>query len=106
MDTFFHNEGLNFSGIIVGSALMVIMWTGRIACIKGEYYFTKSLWILFLITGIISAGSSLLVGSLIFSSILSIFGFTFLWGIHEIIEQEDRVKKGWFPKRNKKSRNV
>jgi hypothetical protein len=27
--------------------------------------------------------------------------FAFLWGIHEIIEQEEQVRKGWFPRSKK-----
>jgi hypothetical protein len=99
------NEGINIDGILVGASLMVIMWVGRMACIKGEYYFTKKFWVAFLLIGIISVGSALFVESLIFSSILSIFGFTFLWGIHEIIEQEERVSKGWFPARKQKRKD-
>ena len=97
----FLNEGISFGGLITGAALIVIIWTGRIACIKGEYYFSKNLWVLFLAVGLISLGAALFVDSLILSSVLGIFGFTFLWGIHEIIEQEERVKKGWYPKRKK-----
>lgn len=103
MGPFFLNDGINLSGIIIGAALVIIMWAGRLACIRGEYYFTKKLWVAFLITGIASATASLFIESLIFSSILSIFGFTFLWGIHEIIEQEERVNKGWFPRRKKRN---
>jgi hypothetical protein len=32
------------------------------------------------------------------SAFFAIMGFTYLWGIGEIIEQEERVRKGWFPK--------
>lgn len=95
---------LNLSGLIVGAASFLIIIFGRWACIAGEYYFTKKLWIAFLILGIASLVSALLIEHVIIASILSIFGLTLLWGIHEIIEQEERVEKGWFPlnpKRNK-----
>jgi hypothetical protein len=95
-------ESLNFSGLIIGIATIVIIWFGRYACIKGEYYFTKKLWYLFLVVGIISVVGSLFIFNTIISAVISIFGFTFLWGIHEIIEQEERVEKGWFPKRDRK----
>ena len=36
------------------------------------------------------------------SVLLALFGFSALWGIREVVEQERRVAKGWFPKRNKK----
>ncbi|NPA44424.1 MAG: DUF4491 family protein, partial [Chlorobi bacterium] len=39
--------------------------------------------------------------NLISSVILSVTGFVFLWGINETIEQEERVNKGWFPKKDK-----
>jgi hypothetical protein len=40
------------------------------------------------------------------SALLSILGFTLLWSIKDLFEQEERVKKGWFlanPKMVKKS---
>lgn len=97
-------EALNFSGVIIGFATIAIIWFGRYSCIKGEYYFTKKLWYLFLLIGIIGIPLSLIINNIILSAIISIFAFTFLWGIHEIIEQEERVRKGWFPKKlnNKK----
>lgn len=97
----FISGSVNFDGIVVGASLILIMWIGRVACIKGEYYFSKRLWVLFLIIGIVSVGAALFIEPVICSSVLSIFGFTFLWGIHEIIEQEERVNKGWFPRRKK-----
>ena len=30
-------------------------------------------------------------------SIVAVLGVTFLWSIKELFEQEERVKKGWFP---------
>ena len=95
---------INFSGAIIGLATILIIWFGRYLCIKGEYYFTKKIWYLFLIVGITSTAGSLLIENIVISAIVSIFGFTFLWGIHEVIEQEERVKKGWFPKRIKKKK--
>ncbi|MDR0754531.1 MAG: DUF4491 family protein [Prevotellaceae bacterium] len=92
-----------FAGIIVGASLFVIIFVSRWACIKGEYYFTKKFWIVFLFTGISGILVSLFVEDTVISSISGIFGFISLWGIGETIKQEERVKKGWFPKRQKKS---
>ncbi len=78
----FLSEGLNFDGLLIGASLVVIMWLGRLACIKGEYYFTKKLWVWFLVVGLLSVLSAFFVKTLIASSVLSIFVFTFLWGIH------------------------
>lgn len=94
---------LNFKGIIIGAATFLIIAFSRYVCIKAEYYFTKRFWIVFLIIGIASIALSVIVNNLIGSIILGINGFTFLWGIGEIIEQEERVNKGWFPQNPKRA---
>jgi hypothetical protein len=96
--------GVNLSGLIVGAATFLIIIFGRWACIAGEYYFTKRLWIVFLIVGIASLAGTLFIESVLSASILSIFGLTMLWGIQEIIEQEERVAKGWFPENPKRKK--
>ena len=96
------NSNINFSGLIVGAYTFLIIMLARWLCIWGEYHFTKRFWILFLIIGIISSIGSIFFANYIFSAILAVTGFTFLWGINETIEQEERVEKGWYPKKNKK----
>lgn len=95
---------LNITGIVIGVSTIAIIWFGRYACIAGEYHFSKKLWIAFLAVGLVTVGASFFIKDTTLSAITSIFGFTFLWGIHEIIEQEERVNKGWFP-RNPKREN-
>ncbi len=92
----------NFEGIIIGLSAFFIIGLFHPLVIKGEYYFGKKCWWVFLILGIAGLISSVLVHHQIFSAILGVFGFSCLWSIHEIIEQEKRVKKGWFPKNPKK----
>ena len=89
---------LNISGLLVGAYSFINIIIAREICILGEFYFTKKLWIAFLIIGIASLIFSTHIDSLIITTILGITGFTYLWGIHEIIEQEERVSKGWYPK--------
>jgi hypothetical protein len=93
---------LNYAGVIVGAATFIIIAGSRYLCIKAEYYFTKKFWIGFLIIGFVSLIGSLFTQNLLISIILGINGFTFLWGIGEILEQEERVNKGWFPKNPKR----
>ncbi len=97
-------EALNITGILVGAGAFLSIALGRYLTIKAEYYFTKKFWIGFLVIGIVSILLSLISEGFILSSILSILGFTFLWGIGEIIEQEKRVEKGWFPKNPKRKK--
>ena len=42
--------------------------------------------------------ASVWVSSLFWSSLLGVFAFSSFWTIKEIFEQEERVRKGWFPK--------
>ena len=91
----------DFTGVIIGAAAFLIIALGRYTTIKAEYYFTKKFWIGFLIIGLLALAASLWIQSFVLSAILSIFGFTYLWGIGEIIEQEERVEKGWYPRNNK-----
>ncbi len=88
---------MNFQGIIIGFATFVIIGVFHPIVIKGEYYFGKSIWPLFLILGIILIGASLYIQKVAISAIVGVIGFSCLWSIQEIIEQEERVKKGWFP---------
>lgn len=97
-----HAGGLNLDGLIVGAAAFAVIWATRLACIKGEYYFGRAFRYIFLVAGIFGVVCGLLIGHLLFSAICSIFGFACLWGIHEVIEQEERVNKGWYPRRPEK----
>ena len=97
---------LNITGILVGAGAFLSIALGRYLTIKAEYYFTKKFWIGFLIIGIICILFSLISENFIVSSILGILGFTFLWGIGEIIEQEKRVEKGWFPENPRKKKRA
>lgn len=90
---------MNYFGLIIGLVMLFATGLGHIIVIKGEYYFGIGLWPIFLIIGIIFAGLSLFVSSNLLSAIFAIFSAIFLWGIHELIKQKDRVNKGWFPKR-------
>ncbi len=91
--------GLNLYGLIAGVATWTIIWLTRYACIKGEYHFRRAFRYVFLVFGVMGVVSALFVNNLLISAILAIFGFANLWGIHEVIEQEERVEKGWFPRK-------
>ncbi|HBC26814.1 MAG TPA: DUF4491 domain-containing protein, partial [Ruminococcaceae bacterium] len=55
------------------------------------------IWPLFLASGALCIFLSVLAESSVLSALLSVLGFSLLWGIRELFEQEQRVKKGWFP---------
>ena len=96
---------MNFQGIIVGALAFLIIGLFHPIVIKAEYYFSKKIWPLFLISGVLFLGWALLVEGQILSSTLGVLGFTCLWSILELFEQEERVKKGWFPKNPNRETN-
>lgn len=92
--------GYNTDGLWAGLATLFTIWATRYYCIKGEYYFGRLFRYVFLFLGITGVLLSLFAENLILSAILAIFGFANLWGIHEVIEQEERVNKGWYPRKD------
>lgn len=92
---------MNFTGIIIGLAVFLMIGIFHPIVIKAEYYFTKSCWWVFLLAGMITLGISFFVENQIASIILGVFAFSCFWSIRELFEQEQRVKKGWFPKNEK-----
>jgi hypothetical protein len=96
---------MNFQGITIGIIAFAIIGVFHPIVIKTEYYIGKKAWPVFLVAGILLIGLSLFINSRMISAIIGVVGFSSLWSIHEIIEQEERVKKGWFPNNPNKSRN-
>lgn len=88
---------MNFQGILIGLVSFLIIGVFHPIVIKGEYYFSKKIWPVFLASGIILLILAVVVSNDLFSAVLGITGFTCLWSIKEIYEQEERVSKGWFP---------
>lgn len=90
---------MNFDGIIIGLISFLIIGLFHPIVIKGEYYFSKRIWPIFLVVGIVFLALSLYVDNSIFTATLGVIGFSCLWSIKEIFEQEERVNKGWYPKK-------
>lgn len=88
---------MNLEGIVIGFAAFLIIGIFHPIVIKGEYYFSKRIWPLFLISGIGFIILSVFIQNSIASAVVGVIGFSSLWSIHEIFEQEKRVKRGWFP---------
>lgn len=89
---------MNYNGIIIGAMAFLIIGIFHPIVIKTEYYYGKKVWPIFLVIGGALILFSFFIDSLIISAGVGITGFASLWSIHELIEQEERVKKGWFPK--------
>ena len=85
---------MNINGIIVGAAVFLIIGICHPIVIKLEYYYGKRSWWLMALAGA--------VFNLVLSTILGSAAFSCFWGIHEIIAQEKRVLRGWFPENPKR----
>ena len=62
----------------------------------------KKSWWGFLAGGIVLAAVSLMIRDNTLSTIVGAGAFSFFWGIGEVIAQEKRVLKGWFPENPKR----
>ena len=88
---------MNFSGILIGLGAFLIIGLLHPVVIKAEYYAGKGVWPIFLVLGAACIALSGFPGSAVASALLAVLGFSLLWSIRELYEQEERVRKGWFP---------
>lgn len=95
-------NGLHFDGIFIGICTFIIIGVFHPIVVKAEYYWSKNCWWIFLIAGILCLIASLWVDNRFISPLLGVLGFTCLWSIREMYEQEERVRKGWYPKNPKR----
>ncbi len=86
-----------WSGILIGLLTFLIIGLFHPIVIKCEYYFTWRIWPVFLAGGLLFSAASLLAANTVLSGGLAVLGFTMLWSIHELKEQAERVRRGWFP---------
>lgn len=93
---------MNFNGIIVGAAVFLIIGICHPIVIKMEYYWGKRSWWVLLLAGLAFSAASLFMGNAVGSTILGAAAFSCFWGIHEILSQEMRVIRGWFPENPKR----
>ncbi len=89
---------LHFEGLLLGLATFLVIGIFHPIVIKTEYYFGTRPWWVFLLLGIACSTGALFVEEVFWSALLGIVGFSSFWTIKELFEQEERVRKGWFPK--------
>jgi len=88
----------NFEGLMIGLGAFLIIGVCHPIVIKGEYYFGQRLWWMFLLAGVGLCIASLASESVLVSSLLGVGAFSCFWGIKETRDQQERVRKGWFPR--------
>lgn len=89
---------MHFEGILIGVLTFLIIGIFHPIVIKAEYYFSKKVWPIFAVVGVIFLVLSVMSESTFVGTVLAVFGASSLWSIQELFEQEKRVEKGWFPR--------
>ena len=87
----------NLTGLIIGICTFLIIGIFHPVVVKAEYYWGTGCWWIVLVLGIAGTVAALWVTDVLWSSLLGVFAFSSFWTIKELFEQEERVKKGWFP---------
>ncbi|MCR5014115.1 MAG: DUF4491 family protein [Bacteroidales bacterium] len=95
---------MNWNGIIVGAAVFLIIGICHPLVIKMEYRWGKQSWWALALAGGVFAVISLFIDNPTLSTICGAAAFSFFWSIREILAQEKRVLRGWFPENPKRSR--
>lgn len=93
----FLNE-YHLAGLAIGICTFLIIGVFHPVVVKAEYYWGTRCWWAFLLLGVAGVAASVYVSDLFWSSLLGVFAFSSFWSIKEVFEQEERVRKGWFPK--------
>ncbi len=95
-------DNLHLSGLFIGICTFLIIGLFHPVVVKAEYYWGTRCWWIFLLLGVAGVIASICVDNILVSSLLGVFAFSSFWTIKEVFEQEERVKKGWFPKNPKR----
>ena len=85
-------------GLVIGVCTFLVIGLFHPVVIKCEYHFGTGCWWWFLLLGVVAVIASIITADIFWSTLLGVVGFSSFWTIKEIFEQEERVKKGWFPR--------
>lgn len=92
----------NWQGVVIGFCTFLIIGAFHPIVIKGEYYFGTKCWWWFAVLGVVLLLAAMAVESVMASALLGVTAFSSFWSILEIFEQQERVRKGWFPRNPKR----
>lgn len=101
IENFLSSHGLY--GIAVGALTFLVIGLFHPMVIKAEYYWGTRSWWGFLLLGLACLAISVFIRNTLGATLLGVLGFSSLWSILEVFEQEKRVAKGWFPSNPKRA---
>ena len=87
---------MNYNGLLIGFGAFLMIGAFHP---KSERIALRRV---FALLGVAALAVSLFLRGTVPSALTAVFGVSCLWSILELFEQEERVKKGWFPKNPKK----
>lgn len=93
----------HLQGLILGLCSFLIIGICHPLVIKGEYHYGLRFKWVFLAAGVLLCIASLLTGNILLSSLMGVGAFSCFWGIREMNQQQERVRKGWFPRNPKRT---
>jgi hypothetical protein len=94
----------NWTGVLLGLYMLLVIVLGFVWVIKLEYYFGARIWPTVLMLGILICLASLFMPSFTTSALLGVFGGSVVWGATELPGQEERVQSGLFPSNPKRKK--
>ena len=92
----------HLQGLALGLCSFLIIGIFHPIVIKGEYHYGQRFKWFFLLLGVALCVGSLLASGVLLSSLMGVGAFSAFWGIKEMGEQQERVRKGWFPRNPKR----
>ena len=88
---------MNFFGLFLGLATLLIIGLGFVWVIHVEYYLGYMWWPYIMGLGILMVIGSLFVLSIWGSALMGILGASIIWGSTELKKQAVRAEIGWYP---------
>ncbi len=88
---------MNFFGLLLGIATLLIIGLGFPLVINGERVFGYLCWPYMMSVGLLFIVISIFININWISAIIGILGATFVWGSTELKEQAVRTELGWYP---------
>ncbi len=93
----------HLQGLVLGLCSFLIIGLFHPLVIKGEYHYGQRFKWFFVLLGLLLCVGSLLTSGVMLSSLMGVGAFSSFWGIKEMGEQQERVRKGWFPRNPKRT---
>ena len=88
----------HLQGLVLGLCSFLIIGICHPIVIKGEYHYGQRFKWFFLLVGVLLCAGSIVVDNVLLSALMGVGAFSCFWGIKEMREQQERVRKGWFPR--------